>query len=184
MSDRIGIEFVFDTKPLSWYAERFPEKFQMMVFQAGSKARAKAIELVEEGDIKADKTGKLKQSLRVANRGRGIGAYCVLYSSLRAATDVEGEKGAPYPLYVHEGTGIFGATKKPIVPKKKGGWLVFPVESGGVEAKKGKYKGKMVVFARSVKGKKARPFFKKAIEWVLTPEVMEPIMRKTLGSGL
>lgn len=66
--------------------------------------------------------------------------------------------GVYYALYVHEGTGIYGPKLRPIRPKS-GKVLVFPSKVYG--AKKGKYKGKVVV--KSVKGMKPNPFLKNAL---------------------
>lgn len=58
---------------------------------------------------------------------------------------------APHSLFVHEGTGIYGPTGRPIVSKRPGGVLRFPGKGG------------TVIFARSVKGSKPRKFLTEAL---------------------
>jgi hypothetical protein len=57
---------------------------------------------------------------------------------------------APYALYVHEGTGIFGPEGRPIEPVNAKALAFFI--------------GSNLVFAKSVKGQKGQPFLKEAFE--------------------
>lgn len=84
-----------------------------------------------------------------------------LRSSIAARLDVVDGRPAcvvgtnvEYAAFVHEGTGIYGSRRAPIVPKTPGGVLTFKV--GGKR-----------VFARSVKGSPGRPFLRRAMEQVV-----------------
>lgn len=67
--------------------------------------------------------------------------------------------GAPYAAWVHNGTGIYGPIGKPIVPRRAKA-LYFPVGTGEM------------IWRKSVKGMKPRPFFKWAVEKAL-PRIAE-----------
>lgn len=58
----------------------------------------------------------------------------------------------PYAILVHEGTGIYGPTGRPIVPVR-GRYLVFTPRGA-----------KRPVFATSVKGMRGRPFLRDALD--------------------
>lgn len=58
---------------------------------------------------------------------------------------------APHSLFVHEGTGIYGPTGRPITSRRPGGLLRFPVGGG------------TIVYAHSVKGTRPRPFLRDAL---------------------
>lgn len=79
---------------------------------------------------------------------------------------------AKYGYWVHDGTGIYGPKGEPIVPKTKK-VLAWRGSNG-------------MVFARSVKGMKPRPYMKKAFE-EKKPEVpgivKDSIMREVMGNG-
>lgn len=65
-----------------------------------------------------------------------------------------------YAMWVHNGTGIYGPRKTPIVPKN-GKFLVFtPRKSNGAFVRT---RDRRVVFARSVKGMKGVPFLRDAL---------------------
>lgn len=64
-----------------------------------------------------------------------------------------------YGPWVHDGTGIYGPRRQPIVPKH-GKVLVFPSRSHG--RRRGKFAGKVVV--RSVKGMRPNPFLADALK--------------------
>lgn len=66
--------------------------------------------------------------------------------------------GVYYALYVHDGTGLYGP-KKTLIRPKLGRVLVFRSKVYG--AKKGKYKGKVVV--AYVRGMRPNPFLKDAL---------------------
>lgn len=66
--------------------------------------------------------------------------------------------GVHYALYVHDGTGLYGP-KKTVIRPRHGKVLVFRSKVYG--AKKGKYKGKVVV--TFVRGMKPNPFLKNAL---------------------
>lgn len=77
-----------------------------------------------------------------------------IYATVRVSPPlVVGEVGSnlEYAIYVHEGTGIYGPSGKPITPKRSR-VLVFKV------------RGK-TVFAHSVKGQRPQPFLVDALEW-------------------
>lgn len=84
-------------------------------------------------------TGNLRRSI-------GIGSV--------TATLAETIASAGYARYVEQGTGVYGYKRKPITPKR-GKFLRFEV---GGSRLTGKGKGSSVVFAKSVKGRKATPF--------------------------
>lgn len=98
---------------------------------------------------------RVAKEMAPVDRGR-------LRSSIAARLEV-GDGGLPrvivgtnveYAAFVHEGTGIYGPRRAPIVPRNPGGVLVFKVA------------GK-TVFARSVKGMPGRPFLRAAMEQVV-----------------
>lgn len=66
-------------------------------------------------------------------------------------TEAEIKATAKYALFVHEGTGIFGERGAPIVPVRAKA-LRFTTADG------------QVIFRRSVKGMKGRPFLRQAFE--------------------
>lgn len=84
--------------------------------------------------------------------------------------------GSPleYARYVHEGTGIYGPKKKPIVPvtakalKFQTPKLIGPLPAGVRTPAKGK---RGFVFAKSVKGSPPNPFLTDALKDVLGPAV-------------
>ena len=59
---------------------------------------------------------------------------------------------APYAIWVHEGTGIFGSHRRPIRPRM-GNIMAFDILGH-------------TVFTRSVKGQRANPFFRRAFNTV------------------
>jgi len=69
-------------------------------------------------------------------------------------TSVVTRAGANYALYVERGTGIYGPSHQPIRPKRAR-FLRFKV---GGSRLTGRGKGSTVIFAKSVKGRKATPF--------------------------
>lgn len=62
-------------------------------------------------------------------------------------------KQAPYGIWVHEGTGIFGRYHRRITPTT-GNFLAFRTRSG------------RIIFTKSVLGQRAQPFFREAFEIV------------------
>jgi HK97 gp10 family phage protein len=64
------------------------------------------------------------------------------------------EATAPYALFVHNGTGIYGPRGRPIVPVRAR-VLAFPGRDG------------RMVFARSVRGQRPQPFLTNALHEVL-----------------
>jgi len=75
---------------------------------------------------------------------------------------------ASYAEFVHEGTGIYGPKKRPIVP---------------IRAKALHWGGTPGVFAKSVKGMRARPFLRKAIDNII-PKKMAKIFERVSGKVL
>jgi hypothetical protein len=76
-----------------------------------------------------------------------------------------------YARYVHEGTGIYGPKRTPIVPvtakalKFEPGRRMGPLPRGGRNAARGRRGGP--VFAASVKGSPPNPFLSDALEDVM-----------------
>jgi len=73
-------------------------------------------------------------------------------------------------IYIHDGTGIYGPKKQPIVPVNA---RVLRFRIGG-----------RTVFAKSVKGIKPKPFFTKAIKRVMKPARLGEIWRRAAGIEL
>lgn len=70
-----------------------------------------------------------------------------------------------HAIMVHEGTGIYGPTGRPITPKN-GTFLRWPATNNSGAGRR-RYKGgrtEAYVYARSVKGMKGRPFLRDALE--------------------
>ncbi len=67
------------------------------------------------------------------------------YEASAGVSEVEGASDPRYPLYVHEGTGIFGPSKAPIFATH-GNVMVFEKEGEGA------------VFTRWVQGQEAQPY--------------------------
>lgn len=67
-----------------------------------------------------DRSGKLNNSHYVKQKGN---------LKIALGNDAKSEKGAPYAKFLHDGTGIYGPTRRPIVPKVKPN-LVFKLPSG------------------------------------------------------
>lgn len=84
-------------------------------------------------------TGTLRRSINFVVEGATAPTM-----KARVGTNVE------YALNVEQGTGIYGPHGHPIVPVRKK-FLRFPSSHGGV------------IFARSVKGRRATPFLKPAL---------------------
>jgi len=78
-------------------------------------------------------------------------------------------KGAPYPWYVHEGTGIYGPKNMPIKPKKMP-FLQWRTCDGRWHR------------AKEIRGQRPQPFLDDAITKVL-PEVPD-IMRRRIAEAL
>ena len=101
------------------------------------------IALFIEGDAKGRagfRTGNLRRNInRVHAKETRPGHHEAVVGVSRTA---------PYGVWHHEGTGIFGARRRPIRPQT-GNVLVFSV-------------GGRTVFARSVKGQRANPFMREA----------------------
>lgn len=81
----------------------------------------------------------------------------------------------PYAKWVHEGTGLYGPHKTPIVPTRtrsaSGGppYLKFQWDGGGVNTQSKDKRG--WVFARSVRGSKPQPFLADALEAVMGSQI-------------
>jgi phage gpG-like protein len=86
--------------------------------------------------------GRLRSSLHTEFVLRGWAPF------VRVGTNVR------YAAWVHNGTGIYGPSGKPIVPKRAK-VLVFTPRGSST-----------IVFAKFVKGMKARPFLKDALDAV------------------
>jgi len=79
----------------------------------------------------------------------------------RVGTNVE------YAIWVHEGTGIYGPRKTPIVPKNFR-YLKWPVKNQSGQGRR-RYKGgktENFAYAKSVRGMKPRPFLTRALQQV------------------
>ena len=78
---------------------------------------------------------------------------------------------APYSIFVHEGTGLYGPLKRKIFPKEKKA-LAFV------------YGGKQIV-VRSTKGQKPNPFMARALEKVKPPiaEIINQAIRDFVEKG-
>jgi hypothetical protein len=85
--------------------------------------------------------------LRAYDEGELLGAIEVLPNGYgRIVRMGVPPRGKPKPIWIEHGTGVYGPRRKPIVPKKAGGRLVFKVNGPG---------GETTVFAKSVKGRPA-----------------------------
>lgn len=106
------------------------------------------------------KTGNLRRSIHAE-----VGSLGGLSGKVIQDTGV-----ARYGLFVHEGTGIYGPKGKPIVPVNKK-VLAWKAKGGGM------------VFARSVKGMRARPYMKDAFEQKKTevPEIIKDSIMREVG---
>lgn len=118
------------------------------LLRRGLKVQAKARRLVggAEGHIKRVNTGDLRSS---------IGVKLIEVAGKPAVRIGTGKK---YAHWVHDGTGVYGPHRTRIVPKTAKA-LVFASKTYG--AKKGKFKGKVVV--RSVRGMQKNEFLKDAL---------------------
>lgn len=118
------------------------------LLRRGFKVQAKARKLLGGADAhpKRVNTGALRSSIQVQLRDiNGV-------PLVRIGTKQK------YARWVHEGTGLYGPHHQKIVPRSAQ-VLVFSSKKHG--AKKGKFKGKVVV--RSVKGMKPNAFLKDAL---------------------
>lgn len=90
--------------------------------------------------------------------------------------EMDEERGLPiarvgtnvkYAIYVHEGTGIYGPRRTPIVPRNKR-FLRWPVKNQSGRGRRRYISGRTAqyAYAKSVKGVPARPFLRKALEVV------------------
>lgn len=79
-----------------------------------------------------------------------INSITTVISGSAFDTEARIKATAGYALFVHEGTGIFGETGQPIRPKNAKA-LAFEING-------------QLVFRKSVKGMKGRPFLKQAFE--------------------
>lgn len=118
------------------------------LLRRGLKVQAKARRLVggAEGHPKRVNSGILRSSISVQLREVAKSPV------VRVGTNKK------YARWVHDGTGIYGPHATRIVPKTAKA-LVFASKKYG--AKKGKFKGKVVV--RSVKGMQKNEFLKDAL---------------------
>jgi hypothetical protein len=98
---------------------------------------------------------------KTGNLGRSIRVDSVTRSSVTVIAG--GSGGVGYARFVEQGTGIYGPKKRKIVPKhaKMLSWV-----SGGSRLT-GKGPGSTRKFARSVRGRKATPYFVPAAETIL-----------------
>lgn len=105
---------------------------------------------VREAAIKAPhKTGNLRRSIHIGTV---------------TETSAQVIAGANYARYIEEGTGLYGPRKRKIVPvtKKALRWMGGPAGSLRLSGSPRSGKagaGAGAIFARSVKGRKATPFF-------------------------
>lgn len=118
------------------------------LLRRGLKVQAKARRLVggAEGHPKRVASGLLRSSIDVK------------LIEIAGSPAVRIGSGKKYAKWVHDGTGIYGPHNTRIVPKTAKA-LVFASKQYG--AKKGKFKGKVVV--RSVKGMQKNEFLKDAL---------------------
>jgi len=102
------------------------------------RVQSRARELVSGEYVKV-RTGRLRNSItyEIAVTARGLSA--------RVGTNVT------YAIWLHEGTGIYGARGAPITPKR-GRFLVWTSPDTGQR-----------IFARSVRGIRPRPFLRDAL---------------------
>jgi len=86
---------------------------------------------------------------------------------------------APYALWVHRGTGIYGPDGWPIVAKPGKAFLIPVPGATEIPDKPG------FIFRKSFKGMKGRPFFEWAAKAVVTrvPEIARDIYRTVFGSA-
>ena len=152
------IKINIDTEKLERIAKRTPELFKKIIKQAGLGIEAKAVKLISiGGELQAEAEGNLKGSIysRTSQEGGSMMTYV-------GAT-------AGYASWVHDGTGIYGPLKQPIVPVNK---KVLAFSIGGKQ-----------IFARSVKGMKSHPFLTKALQWFMDNKFVK-LVRDIAGEDI
>jgi len=153
----VEVTFEYDRKGLMRLSKDSPRLFERTIRRLGASVEREAKLLVggKIGRMKAEATGNLGASIghRIVGKGRGTAAE--IYATAR------------YAEWVHEGTGIYGPLKRPIV----------------VRAKRAKalsffWRGKaMIVRSVSIKGMRPRPFLREAVRLSLSQERMGEIVR-------
>ncbi len=145
------IEAAIDISVLRDIEKRTPRLFRDAIAQTGMAVEAEAVKQLQVGPNRAEATGNLIGSMTTFVRREGDHDVAIVGNT------------AKYAQYVHRGTGIYGPSRKPITPKK-GKALRF--EIGGV-----------VLFRRSVKGMRSRPFLRDAVREVVPGKMGEIFMR-------
>jgi HK97 gp10 family phage protein len=86
---------------------------------------------------------------------------------------------APYAVYVHEGTGIYGPLHRAIVAAPGHAFLIPVAGAVEIPGKPG------FIFRTRIAGMKPNPFFKRAAEAVIprVPEIARGVYRKLFGAG-
>lgn len=128
---------------------------------------SRASELIRAIDRIGRRT--VNQAKRNARVDDGQGRQSITHTVTTAGTKIIMRAGSPYKYmyWQHEGTGIYGPHRTPIVPTTRK-FLRFEVKSG--RAAKGR---RPVVFARSVKGVQGDKFLVRAFKDVCPYPVRE-----------
>jgi hypothetical protein len=153
----MDFKFKVDTTPIKDLQRQSPVLLSKFMIGLGLAVEGEAKVLVgSPGEFHSEVTGNLKSSIGSRKRTIHGRPAAEIYSTVHHAE------------YLHEGTGIYGPHKRLIVPinKKALHW-------GGTPG----------FFAKSVKGIKPRPFFRKAIENVI-PKQMPKIFERVAGKEL
>ena len=152
------LKWEIDAKQIERLRRKSPRFLQKVTHQLGLAVEREAIKAIRPGGgLTAQKTGNLIHSIGTRLIKRGVNPVAIVYAT------------APYAKWVHEGTGIYGPRKKPIVAIR-GKALRFVIDG-------------QVIYRRSVKGFRGRKFFKYGIKRVY-PRQLKRIFRKTVGEEL
>ena len=149
------INFKVDVTAMDRLRRETPRLFRKAALQTGLAVETEAVKLISRGgEMRAEKTGNLKHSIGTTVTRRGGNERVIVYAARK------------YAEFVHKGTGIYGPLKRPIRP---------------VRAKALRFKiGGEVMFRRSVKGMRPRPFLTRAVQKII-PSQLNRIWEKAAG---
>lgn len=108
------IEIEVDATVLRRLANESPQLYKQAITRMGEAVESEAIDqitggVLEKGSNRAIATGNLAASIGTRVGGEGEGTYAEVYA------------GTSYAIYVHEGTGIYGPSMRPLSKSKKAG---------------------------------------------------------------